>query len=88
MLCNLRLKGLILQIRFTLVAVGGETLILAVDQHAAHERVRLEMLEDKYVDSSSDDILSARLCESIQLNVDPVYFENKEVISKVAAFGK
>ena len=42
--------------------------ILAVDQHAAHERIRVEILDKKYIDNNGQ-VLSTTLSTPLQISV-------------------
>ena len=55
---------------YILCELGSD--LLLVDQHAAHERIRLEMLSNKYADGG---IGKQELLEPIHLEMDPVSVE-------------
>lgn len=62
---------------YILCEIGPD--LLLVDQHAAHERIRLEMIKKKHWDRGS---VTQELLEPINIDLDPSSMENLTLIEK------
>lgn len=67
--------------------LGYGNLVLAVDQHAAHERIRLEMLENQYINFANSQTLTAILPTPLRIEVNSAEVGDKELLAKLTRFG-